>query len=316
MLVSIGAALSHPLRHVDRFYTLTAHHGWFGALAAQALISVISVAYFAGGTELPTRWPTVALYVLLAHAALLWLLGLGLQQARPLGYTLVAVQLLPLSALLAQAAHQPASKPEHLPAQPPAQRSAPAPSALGTQPHSTPAPAEPRHDPSTEPAPQPAFAPAAAPYPAPSYAAAPASSSSLGATQADSGSGPSRLGASPPGLESAAGQAGAPGSDGTPAAAATVELVLPSAAARHLHNPTPPYPALSRRLGEQGRVLLRVRIETDGRAAQVLLYQSSGFARLDQAALQTVPHWRFVPGTRNGVPAAMWFQVPIQFVLE
>ncbi|WP_019373782.1 energy transducer TonB, partial [Melaminivora alkalimesophila] len=33
-------------------------------------------------------------------------------------------------------------------------------------------------------------------------------------------------------------------------------------------------------------------------------------------AADTVARWRFVPGTRNGVPEAMWFVQPINFVLK
>jgi protein TonB len=44
--------------------------------------------------------------------------------------------------------------------------------------------------------------------------------------------------------------------------------------------------------------------------------RSSGFERLDGVAVETVRRWRFVPGKRNGVPEAMWFNVPINFVLE
>jgi protein TonB len=44
--------------------------------------------------------------------------------------------------------------------------------------------------------------------------------------------------------------------------------------------------------------------------------ESSGYDRLDQAAVSTVLKWRYVPGKRGGVPEAMWFNVPINFVLE
>ena len=57
-------------------------------------------------------------------------------------------------------------------------------------------------------------------------------------------------------------------------------------------------------------------IGVDGNAQQAELRQSSGFDRLDQAALETVRKWRYVPGKRGGVPEAMWFNVPIIFVLE
>lgn len=93
-------------------------------------------------------------------------------------------------------------------------------------------------------------------------------------------------------------------------------VVLPSTQADYLNNPRPPYPPLSRRLGEQGKVVLRVFIETDGTASRAEVRSSSGFERLDQAALQTVLRWRYVPGKRGGTPEAMWVTVPIQFVLE
>ena len=94
-------------------------------------------------------------------------------------------------------------------------------------------------------------------------------------------------------------------------------VVLPSSNAAYLNNPPPPYPAMSRRLGESGRVVLRVLIGLDGRAKEVRIQRSSGFERLDQVALETArDRWRYVPGTRNGVPEAMWFNVPFNFVLE
>lgn len=97
---------------------------------------------------------------------------------------------------------------------------------------------------------------------------------------------------------------------------APARIALPSSDAAYLNNPKPSYPALSRRLGEQGKVVVRVLIGIDGRAHQAEVGSSSGYERLDQAALATVRNWRYVPGTRNGVPEAMWFNVPVNFVLE
>lgn len=101
-----------------------------------------------------------------------------------------------------------------------------------------------------------------------------------------------------------------------PASPAPPRIELPSTQADYLNNPPPAYPRLSRRLGEQGKVVLRVLINTDGRAEQAQILTSSGYERLDQTALATVQAWRYVPGKRNGVAEAMWFNVPIQFVLE
>ena len=91
---------------------------------------------------------------------------------------------------------------------------------------------------------------------------------------------------------------------------------LPSSNADYLQNPKPAYPALSKRLGEQGKVIVRVLIGTDGVPQKAEMRQSSGFERLDQAALNTVLKWRYVPGKRGGVAMEMWFNVPINFVLE
>lgn len=93
-------------------------------------------------------------------------------------------------------------------------------------------------------------------------------------------------------------------------------LVLPSADADYLNNPPPAYPRQSKRMGEQGTVVVRVLIGLQGMAEKAEIRTSSGFARLDQAALETVQRWRYVPGKRNGSPEAMWFNVPVRFILE
>lgn len=105
-------------------------------------------------------------------------------------------------------------------------------------------------------------------------------------------------------------------SSGNPRPTATAAVVLPSSDADYLNNPTPTYPSMSRRMGEQGTVLVRAFINTDGRAEKVEIRTSSGYSRLDEAALATVQRWRYVPGQRAGVAEAMWFNVPIRFLLD
>lgn len=100
------------------------------------------------------------------------------------------------------------------------------------------------------------------------------------------------------------------------AAPAAPVTVLPSSNADYLNNPAPAYPALSRRLGEQGRVVIQVLIDKDGKPQQGSIAHSSGYARLDQAALRAAMDWRYVPGRRDGKAQDMWFKVPIQFALE
>ncbi|MDW8335957.1 MAG: energy transducer TonB [Tepidimonas sp.] len=159
-----------------------------------------------------------------------------------------------------------------------------------------PAPVEPSPVP---PVPQPTVAPAAV-DPHPAVSEAPAST-------------PSGLVAN----EASPHTDAAPSASARPSAPpAPPRIELPSANAAYLNNPPPAYPAISRRLGEQGRVVLRVRIEPDGTASAAEIRSSSGYERLDRAALDAVLRWRYVPGKRNGVPEAMWFLIPIQFVLE
>ncbi len=93
-------------------------------------------------------------------------------------------------------------------------------------------------------------------------------------------------------------------------------MELPSSKADYLHNPPPEYPRLSKRLGEQGKVVVRVLIGPDGAPQKVELQTSSGFERLDKSAMDAAMRWRYVPGKRGGVAEAMWYQVPIQFTLE
>lgn len=78
-------------------------------------------------------------------------------------------------------------------------------------------------------------------------------------------------------------------------------------------NPKPEYPYLSRQLHEQGRVLLSVLIDSDGRARTVALRQSSGFERLDSAAIEAVRRWRFLPARQGDAPVPESVIIPIDF---
>lgn len=77
----------------------------------------------------------------------------------------------------------------------------------------------------------------------------------------------------------------------------------------------PAYPPSSRRLGEQGTVTLKVLVDEKGRPKDVVVGQSSGFPRLDQAAMEAVRRWRFVAATDGATPISTWTQVAITFRL-
>lgn len=95
-----------------------------------------------------------------------------------------------------------------------------------------------------------------------------------------------------------------------------VQVTQPSFNADYLENPAPFYPAAARRQGEQGRVILRVLVNVRGTADEVQVRTSSGFARLDDSARDTVRRWRFVPARRGAEPVSAWVLIPISFRLE
>lgn len=102
----------------------------------------------------------------------------------------------------------------------------------------------------------------------------------------------------------------------TAAAAPAEPYTAPHADAAYLRNPVPAYPHLARKLGWQGTVLLHVQVSADGRCAAVQLKRSSGHAVLDEAALQAVKTWRFIPARQGDRPVNAWVDVPIRFNLK
>lgn len=81
-------------------------------------------------------------------------------------------------------------------------------------------------------------------------------------------------------------------------------------------NPPPAYPAAARRRNYQGTVRLDVLVDRQGRAAEVRLAESCGYAMLDRSAVKSVGQWQFEPARRFGQPIEMWVQVPVRFELR
>lgn len=92
-------------------------------------------------------------------------------------------------------------------------------------------------------------------------------------------------------------------------------VIEPRFDADYLDNPKPPYPKLSSKLGETGKVFLRVLVKTDGTVKELELHKSSGFERLDRSAMNTVQNWRFVPARQGSKAVDGWVIVPINFTL-
>lgn len=161
-----------------------------------------------------------------------------------------------------------------------------------------------------------AAAPAAAAQPPPSPTRAPA--------RVVARSEPPPLAAAPAASQASEASASVADSAHEPAAASAgavargdaAPLTAPRFDADYLSNPAPAYPPLSRRRGEQGRVLLRVLVSAQGTAHEVQLRSGSGFERLDAAAIDAVRQWRFVAARQGDEAVAAWVIVPISFTLR
>ena len=81
-------------------------------------------------------------------------------------------------------------------------------------------------------------------------------------------------------------------------------------------NPDPVYPRLARRRGQEGKVLIRVSVLSNGRVGSAAVTQSSGYGSLDRAALEAVRKWGFQPAMRAGRTVAATLTIPIIFRLR
>jgi len=108
----------------------------------------------------------------------------------------------------------------------------------------------------------------------------------------------------------------APDPKPAPAAPAAEPVSQARFDADYLRNPAPTYPPLARRMGEEGKVILRVSVNPQGTADSVEIRTSSGSPRLDEAAQKTVRNWKFIPAKRGDAAIQSWVLVPIIFKLE
>ncbi|MCX7897218.1 MAG: TonB family protein [Rhodocyclaceae bacterium] len=94
------------------------------------------------------------------------------------------------------------------------------------------------------------------------------------------------------------------------------QIVNPRFDADYLENPRPAYPPLARRMGEEGKVVLRVLVSPEGLPIEISLHASSGSERLDRAAQEAVQRWKFIPARQGEVAVAASVLVPIIFSLR
>jgi protein TonB len=81
-------------------------------------------------------------------------------------------------------------------------------------------------------------------------------------------------------------------------------------------NKQPLYPAMAKRRGYEGVVLLTVLVNIEGKVSELKIKNPSGHHSLDRSALATVKNWLFLPASEGGRPVAMWVDIPIVFQLR
>jgi protein TonB len=178
---------------------------------------------------------------------------------------------------------------------------------------------EPRVEPRVEPLPKPQPAKREPPRPTPPVLTAPATAPSpveAPAPVEPRPAPPIEARPAPPAPPASPAPAAAPAAPPVAAVPAPLPVIPPDFKADYLDNPPPAYPPLARRMGEQGRVVLRVYVEASGQPSSVEVRTSSGFERLDQAALEAVRRWRFVPARQGERAVPAHVLVPISFNLK
>ncbi len=86
---------------------------------------------------------------------------------------------------------------------------------------------------------------------------------------------------------------------------------------RYRHPPTPAvYPPRAIELNQQGEVLVRVRLDPEGTAVEIVVHRPSGYQMLDRAAVAAVKSWHFLPAVRDGRPVSAWVEIPVRFHLR
>lgn len=182
--------------------------------------------------------------------------------------------------------------------------------------------------PELAPSPPPVVREKSRPAPAPTVSKAPVAPAPVSTQAPATTTSPIAVETTPTEVAPATSLAGAPPSDAasSPASSSASVVALskpPSPAvvpprfdAAYLNNPRPEYPRVSRRMGEHGKVMLRVFVTAQGTAERVEIRTSSGSQRLDQAARSAVEQWKFVPARQGDDPVGAWVIVPITFMLE
>ena len=83
-----------------------------------------------------------------------------------------------------------------------------------------------------------------------------------------------------------------------------------------LSSTEPDYPEDARAAEIEGTVVVGMTVSVDGGVSSAWVIASSGYDSLDQAAVNAVYNWRFVPAKNGGIPIEVNTRVPVTFHLH
>lgn len=78
----------------------------------------------------------------------------------------------------------------------------------------------------------------------------------------------------------------------------------------------PVYPKRALMLRQEGVVMLKALIGTNGNIKDIQIVSSSGYAQLDKSAIDAIRKWKFKPSIINGKPSLSWVKVPFEFYIK
>ena len=76
------------------------------------------------------------------------------------------------------------------------------------------------------------------------------------------------------------------------------------------------YPAIARKAGIEGRVILQVLVDENGSVGQTKVLKSLGKSGCDEAAVQAIKRVKWKPAQQNGKPVKVWVAIPVVFSLR
>jgi protein TonB len=86
-------------------------------------------------------------------------------------------------------------------------------------------------------------------------------------------------------------------------------------APKFLHREMPVYPLIARRLGKEGRVLLRLTIDEKGNLLNIEVLEGAGYG-FTEAAVEAVKKSTFTPAIVNGMPVMSKALLPVKFSMR